>query len=1394
MAVVFSNNAKTTLASTVSTSATSITVADGSVFPALNGSDYTYVTFEDSSGNVEIVKVTALSGNTLTVVRAQDNTSARAFSSGGKCELRLTSAGLNDVTTTTASVTAAGALMDSEISNIEAIKTLNQSVRTVDSVNFGAVNTTGDIETGSKLIFGTHDSELGNNYLQFNANSHAFIGHNVVGKTLSFKISVAAPLDTTPFTLTQYGMTINGTMATTGSITGGGTIKTGNDTGKIMLGTSNDLQIYHDGNHSHLRNATGDLRIRSDGFKIQNYGANSSYMTGVNGGAVSLYFAGVSKVTTTANGVTVTGSLSAAGGSSTNWNAAYGWGNHASAGYLTSYTDTNTTYSIQDGELSQNNFTNADHTKLNGIAANANNYVLPFTNNSTNWNTAYGWGNHASAGYYAASNPNGYTNDQTAAEILTAIKTVDGSGSGLDADLLDGQHGSYYAANSSLNSYMPIRMSTPYAVIPTGGWAGYNLGNGTMLQASSTGLPSGGTHGYWHVTGRRDSGGGYVGLYFQDYSASSGMWIGKSLTSADPTWERVWSAGTDGSGSGLDADLLDGLNSTSFVRSDANDTMNALLTINTTNDAQLSLTSANGWTGISFNDGAARGAEYLWHNGNHGTFALGGGGSDVAGKKLHVDGGLSVGASSDTTATPANGIYSEGNVSANGTTIGADGTYAGYSVTGFGGTTNGYNRVFGHNSNADGLYLAAASGRGIIFRVNGSGANSFAFNSTGHFQLNNTTVIDSSRNLTNIGTISSGVITSTGAITSADFFKATGSNLKFSAGGNHIFNVDLNGKIYPQTHNAVDIGFNNTTAFRNLYLSGTVNSTSGNYTTTTSRNRFTTSSGYIELGPMNATWAHIYTDRANFYFNKNLYVLGSKVWHAGNDGSGSGLDADLLDGQQGSYYYSSANPPPLTADPTLTLTGDVTGSATFTNLGNATLTAVVNNDSHYHSQVYIPDTRGAQRAPSYYNDRYAQWDFQQNTDTLAGGDSWHALQTVAPWSVYNSAHRQQQLAWTGTGGLKFRYATSESAWAGWQTLWTSGNDGSGSGLDADTLDGIQGASFLRSDASDSIAAGTTYTFGTSNAEGFRFTNSSYSKSLYIGGWSGSLNSSGISRIRNSNDNLHIDCGSAGNLYFNHYATGNIYYRGSTLWGAVNDGSGSGLDADTVDGIQGASFLRSDATDYQNNTIYQRGYLVNETAYRNRGVYGNYNSSKTNHIWSMGVAYKNHASGTNFGNLYGLAYKHTNNGTGGTMAGGHQMVWCQNGTGYAAMGSNIWTSGNVTAYSDIRVKENLKVIPNALNKVMQLNGYTYDRTDLSPATTEEEDITYAHNPTGRHVGVIAQEVLKVLPEAVTGGPNSMDGTDDDHYSVAYGNMVALLIESIKELKADVDDLKTQLENK
>ena len=97
------------------------------------------------------------------------------------------------------------------------------------------------------------------------------------------------------------------------------------------------------------------------------------------------------------------------------------------------------------------------------------------------------------------------------------------------------------------------------------------------------------------------------------------------------------------------------------------------------------------------------------------------------------------------------------------------------------------------------------------------------------------------------------------------------------------------------------------------------------------------------------------------------------------------------------------------------------------------------------------------------------------------------------------------------------------------------------------------------------------------------------------------------------------------------------------------------------------------------------------------------------------------------------------------------------------GGNLVMVGNVTAFSDANLKEDLKVIPNALEKVCKLTGYTYSRID-----------------TGRRdTGLIAQEVKEVLPEAVIHG---------EHLSLAYGNMVGLLVEAIKELKAEIEVLK------
>ena len=98
--------------------------------------------------------------------------------------------------------------------------------------------------------------------------------------------------------------------------------------------------------------------------------------------------------------------------------------------------------------------------------------------------------------------------------------------------------------------------------------------------------------------------------------------------------------------------------------------------------------------------------------------------------------------------------------------------------------------------------------------------------------------------------------------------------------------------------------------------------------------------------------------------------------------------------------------------------------------------------------------------------------------------------------------------------------------------------------------------------------------------------------------------------------------------------------------------------------------------------------------------------------------------------------------------------------------NIYASGNVTAYSDARKKTNLQIIDNSLNKIEKINGYTYEKDNV------------------RYTGLVAQEVLSILPEAVV-------GNEEDGYGLAYGNMVGILVEAIKELSGKVKSLEEKL---
>jgi len=119
-----------------------------------------------------------------------------------------------------------------------------------------------------------------------------------------------------------------------------------------------------------------------------------------------------------------------------------------------------------------------------------------------------------------------------------------------------------------------------------------------------------------------------------------------------------------------------------------------------------------------------------------------------------------------------------------------------------------------------------------------------------------------------------------------------------------------------------------------------------------------------------------------------------------------------------------------------------------------------------------------------------------------------------------------------------------------------------------------------------------------------------------------------------------------------------------------------------------------------------------------------------------------------------------------------------GVGTAASGTTgeIRATNNVTAYysSDERLKDNVQVIANALAKVLQIRGVEFDWNNLD----EPEDGYFVRK---HDVGVIAQEIEKVIPEVV--------GTREDGMkAVKYDRIIPLLIEAIKELKAEVDALK------
>lgn len=207
MSVKFANNAVSTLASGISNSATSITVAsgNGALFPSLTGSEYFYATLIDASNNLEIVKCTARSSDVLTVTRAQESTSARAFSTGDRIELRITAQSIVDATTSIpnsslansaitlngSSVSLGGSATISAGTDWQAVKT---SAYTASAGEGVFANTTGGAFTltlpsspsiGDEVSFKDYASTFDTNNLTIGRN-----GKNIEGAASDLVISV----------------------------------------------------------------------------------------------------------------------------------------------------------------------------------------------------------------------------------------------------------------------------------------------------------------------------------------------------------------------------------------------------------------------------------------------------------------------------------------------------------------------------------------------------------------------------------------------------------------------------------------------------------------------------------------------------------------------------------------------------------------------------------------------------------------------------------------------------------------------------------------------------------------------------------------------------------------------------------------------------------------------------------------------------------------------------------------------------------------------------------------------------------------------------------------------------------------------------------------------------
>ena len=412
-------------------------------------------------------------------------------------------------------------------------------------------------------------------------------------------------------------------------------------------------------------------------------------------------------------------------------------------------------------------------------------------------------------------------------------------------------------------------------------------------------------------------------------------------------------------------------------------------------------------------------------------------------------------------------------------------------------------------------------------------------------------------------------------------------------------------------------------------------------------------------------------------------ILGNTAWHAGNDGSGSGLDADTLDGVQGSSYLRS----------------DATD--TFTSLSGTSLTL--------GSGVTL----------------------QESTDRA------DLLQITSSTSTW--------------GGLQIRNSSNEGR-------WSFMTDGDSAGLYDDENSDWHLRMYENAGVDlyhNSVVKLSTESGGVATA------------GLLVGATSGNPHNANGIQVSSTNDEKIVLSGSiAPYIRFQETTTDKAYIQwNSGGWlDFRNQENGQFKFQSTVDGYPATIYL------VRNDTTTASGNHLGEIAFGHTdGSYDPPYSSNSAYASARIVAEATETTGSgDDGSRLDFHVKPTN--TDKNVASSLRFRMDQNG--------NFHADGNIYAYStttssDIRVKEDVEKIDDALEKVKQLNGYTFTYSKTGKASA----------------GVIAQEVEKVFPSAVVEEDNCFDEEDDTQYKhVHYDQLHGLLIEAIKEQQKQIEALQ------